>query len=87
MKNFYECLINVINGKSKSLMDEHIMDEQFDKLYTKFMMHRYLSMNTKYNVIIQEEQPFLDSLDNATHYRYLFKRLPSGPRFIKYIKV
>ena len=86
MKNFYECLTNVINGKSKSLMEEHISDEGFEKLYSIFMMHRYLSMNTKYNVIIQEEQPFLDKLTPENHYRYLFKRIPIGPRFIKYIK-
>ena len=86
MKSFFDCLTNIINAKSTTQLNDHINDESFNKVYSKFMIHRYLSMNTKYNTIIQKEQPFLDSLSNESHYRYLFKRIPKGPRFIKYIK-
>jgi hypothetical protein len=84
--SFFNHLTNIINTKDKILMDKHINDGSFEKQFTQFMIIRYLSMCKKYQGIVMEEQQFWNKMSSENLYRYLFKRLPKGPPFIKYIK-
>jgi len=85
-KTFFDYLTNIINTKDIELMEADIGQVGFNNTFSNYMIIRYLSMSPKYEKIIFEEQLILNTLGNESLYRYLFKRLPKGQKFIKYIK-
>jgi len=52
---------------------------------SKYMMHRFLSMNTHYLPIVNEIQKYTQ-ISGRAHYQFLTNIIPRGKQFNKYIK-
>jgi len=53
--------------------------------YSRYMMHRFLSMNVNYAPIVNALQKYPNIPDRA-HYQFLTNILPRGKQYNKYIK-
>lgn len=76
------------------LIQEDQKIESFDSLseadtkkyaYSRYMIHRFLSMNTVYLPLVNEIQKY-SNIPNRAHYQFFTNVLPRGRSFNKYIK-
>ena len=67
-------------------MENDIAGADFGTVYSKYMVQRYISMESNYLSLIQEHQDALENMTNEMHYRYLMKILPKRHNpYIPYI--
>jgi Glu-tRNA(Gln) amidotransferase subunit E-like FAD-binding protein len=53
--------------------------------YSRYMLHRFLSMNVNYAPVVNELQKY-PSIPDRAHYQFLTNILPRGKQYNKYIK-
>lgn len=87
---FFDYLKNILTQKNINLMNTHIEDQMFNSSYSRYMIHRYLSMSTYpsiSNIIINNLYTLEKMKDNESHYKFLMKVIPKIQNsFIRYIK-
>ena len=82
-------LENILKGKSLSKWKADILEDTFQKSYSKFMVLRYLSMSEDKCVrnSVIESQQYLESISPEIQYLWLLRKVPrQNSSFISYIK-
>ena len=85
-KSFFDCLRVIYQSKDKDQMEADLAREDFDSFYSKYMIHRYLSMHDEFLELLEKYQIVLENMNPKSHYRFLMKVIPQRRRlWIKYI--
>lgn len=78
----FDCLKEVITNKTGTLEDH----PEFDKIWSNYMMVRYLSMDKRFVKFAETLNPLQTVMDKHQFYRYLLKAIPFNKNsFIPYI--
>ena len=81
--NLFDCLKDIITTKTGTLHTQ----EDFKKVWSNYMVMRYLSMDSRFRHIAVEMNKFSETLSSEQMYMFLVKMVPySKSNFIKYIK-
>jgi hypothetical protein len=79
----FDCLKDIITNKTGTLHKE----DDFKKVWSNYMIIRYLSMDSRFRAIAVEMNKFSETLSSEQMYLFLVKMIPYNKRnFIKYIK-
>lgn len=81
-------LFDFLNGiylQPDNFFDELTDEEKKKYKYSKYMIHRFLSMNPHYIPIVNTLQKYTQIPERA-HYLFLTGLIPRGKQFNKYIK-
>ena len=78
----FDCLKEIITNKTGEL-DDH---PEFDRTWSNYMIVRYLSMDSKYQSIVESMNRLQTVFSKQEMYRYLLKAIPFNKNsFIPYI--
>jgi hypothetical protein len=84
----FDVLGNILTKKSVEIYKQHINDEHF-KDATKFMIIKYLSMSSNYQVrqIVLDNYLTLERMPEKALYKWLLMNIPKqNNSFIRYIR-
>jgi hypothetical protein len=84
-KGLFDLIGGITADQSTDFFDNLTEDEQKTYKNSRYMMHRFLSMNPAYAPVVNEVQRYPNIPDRA-HYLTLTNVLPKGKQFHKYIK-
>lgn len=84
-KDIFFFLNGIYTDQRVAFFDE--LSDADKKLYknSKYMLHRFLSMNPNYTPVVNAVQKYT-SMPERAHYLFLTNLLPRGRQFNKYIK-
>jgi hypothetical protein len=78
--------LNGITVNQKVAYFDGLTDAEQKKYKTsRYMLHRFLSMNSSYSQVVNEIQKY-PNIPDRSHYLFLINVLPRGKQFNKYIK-
>jgi len=84
-KELFDFLSGITTDQSKAFFD-NLTDAEKKKYKTsRYMIHRFLSMNVNYAQVVNALQQYSNIPDKA-HYLFLTSMLPKGKQYNKYIK-
>jgi formate dehydrogenase maturation protein FdhE len=84
-KELFDFLNGITTDQSKAFFD-NLTDVEKKKYKTsRYMIHRFLSMNVNYAQVVNALQQYSNIPDKA-HYQFLTGMLPKGKQYNKYIK-
>ena len=90
MMTIFNILDNIIKNKSEKEYIDHISSSDFFKIYNIYMIHRWLSMSTFFDITktLSKNMEFLDNIkDKNMHYKIMIKIIPQHKNvYLKYIK-
>lgn len=81
----FDFLDAITANQSMKFFDELNDADKKKYKYSRYMIHRFLSMNVNYAPIVNELQKYTTIPDRA-HYQFLTSILPRGKQYNKYIK-
>lgn len=83
--DLFSLLNGIFTDQSTEFFDE--LSEADKKLYknSRYMLHRFISMNPHYSTVVNEIQKYTN-VPERCHYLFLTSLLPKGRQFNKYIK-
>jgi hypothetical protein len=84
-KELFDFLNMIYQDQRLSSFDEMSEADMKKYKYSRYMMHRFLSMNPAYSPLINALQKYTQMPDRA-HYQFLTNVIPRGRQFNKYIK-
>lgn len=84
-KELFDFLNGVTTDQSTEFFDTLTDVEKKTYKYSKYMLHRFLSMNVNYAPIVNVLQQYTN-VPERQHYLFLTNMLPKGKQFNKYIK-
>lgn len=84
-KELFDFLNMVYQDQRTSSFDEMNDADKKKYKYSRYMMHRFLSMNPAYSPLVNELQKFT-AIPERAHYLFLTNVIPRGRQFNKYIK-
>jgi hypothetical protein len=84
-KELFDFINMIYQDQKVSSFDDMSEDEKKKYHQSRYMIHRFLSMNPHYLPIVNEVQKYPDMPARA-HYQFLCSLIPKGRQFNKYIK-
>ena len=84
-KELFDFLTAVTADQSMQFFDGLNDTDKKKYKYSRYMLHRFLSMNVNYAPIVNELQKY-PSIPDRAHYQFLTNILPRGKQYNKYIK-
>jgi hypothetical protein len=84
-KELFDFLTAVTTDQSIQFFDGLNDTDKKKYKYSRYMLHRFLSMNVNYAPIVNELQKYPNIPDRA-HYQFLTNILPRGKQYNKYVK-
>ena len=84
-KELFDFLTAVTADQSMQFFDGLNDTDKKKYKYSRYMLHRFLSMNVNYAPIVNALQKYPNIPDRA-HYQFLTNILPRGKQYNKYIK-
>lgn len=84
-KELFDFIEGITQNQTIEFFDELTDDEQKKYKNSRYMMHRFLSMNSNYLPVVNEIQKY-SGIPDRCHYLFLTNILPKGKHFHKYIK-
>lgn len=84
-KNMFDMIDAIYTNQSPDFFDTLTDSEK--KLYknSRYMIHRFISMNPLYAPVVNAIQQYT-TIPDKTHYLFLTNMLPKGKQYSKYIK-
>jgi hypothetical protein len=84
-KELFDFLTAITTDQSIQFFDGLNDADKKKYKYSRYMLHRFLSMNVNYAPIVNELQKY-PSIPDRAHYQFLTNILPRGKQYNKYIK-
>jgi hypothetical protein len=84
--DLFSFLNEVTVGKREDFYDNLADAEKKTYKSSRYMLHRFLSMNIHFTPIVNEVQRYSSIIPDNAHYKFLAKALPRGKQYNKYIK-
>lgn len=84
-KELFDFLRDITEDQSIETFDNLSEDEQKKYKTSRYMTHRFLSMNSAYLPVVNELQKY-GNIPDRCHYLFLTNILPKGKQYNKYIK-
>lgn len=84
-KELFDFLAAVTADQSMQFFDGLNDTDKKKYKYSRYILHRFLSMNVNYAPIVNELQKY-PSIPDRAHYQFLTNILPRGKQYNKYIK-
>ena len=84
-KELFDFLAAVTADQSMQFFDGLTDTDKKKYKYSRYMLHRFLSMNVNYAPVVNELQKY-PSIPDRAHYQFLTNILPRGKQYNKYIK-
>lgn len=84
-KELFDFLSGITTDQSVEFFDNLTEAEKKKYKNSRYMMHRFLSMNINYSQVVNLIQKYTNLPDRA-HYLFLTSMLPKGKQYNKYIK-
>jgi GTPase involved in cell partitioning and DNA repair len=84
--DLFTFLNEVTAGKREDFYDTLTEKERGTYKSSRWMVHRFLSMNVHFLPIVNELQKYSSTIPDKQHYIFLNKSLPRGKQYNKYIK-
>lgn len=84
-KELFDFLAAVTADQSMQFFDGLTDTDKKKYKYSRYILHRFLSMNVNYAPIVNELQKY-PSIPDRAHYQFLTNILPRGKQYNKYIK-
>jgi hypothetical protein len=84
-KELFDFLTAITADQSMHFFDGLNDTDKKKYKYSRYMLHRFLSMNVNYAPIVNELQKY-PSIPDRAHYQFLTNILPRGKQYNKYIK-
>lgn len=84
-KELFDFLDGITTNQSPEFFDELTDAEKKTYKYSKYMIHRFLSMNVNYAPIVNVLQQYTN-VPERQHYLFLTSMLPKGKQYNKYVK-
>jgi hypothetical protein len=84
-KELFDFIKGLTENQSIEFFDELTDDEKKKYKNSRYMTHRFLSMNSNYLPVVNEIQQY-GNIPDRCHYLFLTSILPRGKQFHKYIK-
>jgi DNA-directed RNA polymerase subunit K/omega len=84
-KELFDFLNMIYQDQRTSSFDDMTEVDKKKYKYSRYMMHRFLSMNPGYSPLVNELQKY-SSIPDRAHYQFLTNVIPRGRQFNKYIK-
>lgn len=84
-KELFDFLAGITTDQSIHFFDSLTDDEKKKYKNSRYMLHRFISMNVNYAPVVDMVQQYSNIPDRA-HYLFLTSMLPKGKQYNKYIK-
>jgi hypothetical protein len=84
-KELFDFLSAITTDQSMQFFDVLNDADKKKYKYSRYMLHRFLSMNVNYAPVVNELQKY-PSIPDRAHYQFLTNILPRGKQYNKYIK-
>lgn len=84
-KDLFDFLTGIYTDQTSDFYDSLSDDEKKKYRNSRYMLHRFLSMNVHYSQVVNELQKWSTIPDRA-HYLFLANMIPRGKQFYKYVK-
>ena len=84
-KELFDFLSAITSDQSMQFFDRLNDADKKKYKYSRYMLHRFLSMNVNYAPVVNELQKY-PSIPDRAHYQFLTNILPRGKQYNKYIK-
>jgi hypothetical protein len=84
-KELFDFLSAITTDQSMQFFDGLNDADKKKYKYSRYMLHRFLSMNVNYAPVVNELQKY-PSIPDRAHYQFLTNILPRGKQYNKYIK-
>lgn len=84
-KELFDFLRDITEDQSIETFDNFSEDEKKKYKNSRYMTHRFLSMNSNYLPVVNELQKY-GNIPDRCHYLFLTNILPKGKHYHKYIK-
>jgi len=84
-KELFDFLTAITADQSMQFFDGLNDTDKKKYKYSRYMLHRFLSMNVNYAPVVNELQKY-PSIPDRAHYQFLTNILPCGKQYNKYIK-
>lgn len=84
-KELFDFLAGITENQSSKFFDELTDTEKKKYKTSRYMIHRFLSMNSNYLPVVNALQKY-SNIPDRCHYLFLTNMLPRGRQFNKYIK-
>ena len=84
-KELFDFINGITQNQTIEFFDEMTDDEKKKYKNSRYMIHRFLSMNSNYLPVVNEIQKY-GNIPDRCHYLFLTSILPRAKQFNKYIK-
>lgn len=84
-KELFDFLNGITTDQSTEFFDNLNDAEKKKYKNSRYMLHRFLSMNVNYSQVVNEIQKY-SAIPDRAHYLFLTNMLPKGKQYNKYIK-
>lgn len=84
-KGLFDFINGITANQSMEFFDDLTESEKKAYRQSRYMIHRFLSMNPAWSQIINIVQQY-PNMPDRSHYQFLTQMLPKGKQFNKYIK-
>jgi hypothetical protein len=84
-KGLFDFINGITTNQSMEFYDDMTESEKKSYRTSRYMIHRFLSMNSAWAPIINILQQY-PNMPDRSHYQFLVQMLPKGKQFSKYIK-
>lgn len=84
-KELFDFLSGITENQSTEFFDSLTESERKKYKTSRYMIHRFLSMNSNYLPVVNELQKY-SGIPDRCHYLFLTNMLPRGKQYNKYIK-
>ena len=84
-KELFDFLNGITTDQSTEFFDNLNDAEKKKYKNSRYMLHRFLSMNVNYSQVVNEIQKY-SAIPDRAHYLFLTSMLPKGKQYNKYIK-
>lgn len=84
-RELFDFIEGITQNQTIEFFDELTDDEQKKYKNSRYMIHRFLSMNSNYLPVVNEIQKY-NGIPDRCHYLFFTNILPKGKHFHKYIK-
>jgi hypothetical protein len=84
-KGLFDFINGITTNQSMEFYDDMTDSEKKAYRTSRYMIHRFLSMNPAWSPVINAVQQY-PNMPDRSHYQFLTQMLPKGKQFSKYIK-